>query len=568
MAHDVIRLDDLYRMTARIYREQNAGRSVESTFLHLAEVCGMLSGLDRQKPRGELDFVDALCKSLGWFFPLMAQLGVASVERMIFRKYPNVCPYCRTRPHVDIECKAVRGLAPGVLQHQELRVLYMESLGQRPVGLDDWQQMFQQIYPRTSEDRQGRSTLGLLEELGELAEAIRVFDRHKKYLLGEAADVFSYLMGIANEYGLRHAMNDGATFSFETEYLVRYPGLCVDCGNAICACPHVPNATVGRMAKELDIGDDEQIFGFAETGDVAEVIVPRVVARVSGYPSLLRRFPMDRGDANHALVKESNAIATAVEEADPEVAKRLRSAAEDLAEAESAAGDRRHSEAAGEAVRTLQAVFREPIVAEEIAHREIDLLARPALPNTMGVLVIGASPDDEQPLRPDREMRVIEDSISRAKLRERFQVTALKATTIDDLRRAMLEGKYSIVHFAGHGDSEGFVLEDDRGESFLWSYDDMATYMERFAELECVILNACFSAKGSMRASRFYVVSMETSIGDRAAIEFARGFYDALGAGRDYDFAVSEGKVTAESKVPGSKVNVIAGVTPGGGGAK
>lgn len=565
MTHDAIRLDDLYRMTARIYREQNAGRPVESTFLHFAEVCGMLSGLDRQKPRGELDFVDALCKALGWFFPLMAKLGVSSVERMIYRKYPGVCPYCRSSPHVDIECKAVRGLAPGVLQHEELRTLYVEGLARRPTGLDDWQQMFQSIYPRTAEDRQGRSTLGLLEELGELAESIRVFDLHKKYLLGEAADVFSYLMGVANEYGLRHALHEGVSFSLETEFLVRYPGLCIDCGDPVCTCPHVPNATVGRMAKELDISDDERLFGYVERDDAASEIVAKVLARVRGYPSLLRRFPMDRGEASTTLINESNAIASAIENEDPEAAKRIRSAAEFLADSQSDPGERAHSPAALVAVQSLQESFREPIVAAAIAERGVELLAQPALPNSIRVLVVGASPDGEAPLRADREARVIEDSISRAKLRERFEVRSLNATTLDDLRRAMLEGGYSIVHFAGHGNSDGFVFENETGGPLMWSYDDMARYMERFGELECVILNACFSARGSMTASRFYVVAMEKPIEDRAAIEFARGFYDALGAGRDYDFAVTEGRITAESKVAGARVDVIAGVSTGGG---
>jgi len=50
-------------------------------------------------------------------------------------------------------------------------------------------------YPREADDR-ARSTIGLFEELGEIAEAIRVFEKYPMYFLGEAADIFSYLMGI------------------------------------------------------------------------------------------------------------------------------------------------------------------------------------------------------------------------------------------------------------------------------------------------------------------------------------------------------------------------------------
>jgi hypothetical protein len=79
------------------------------------------------------------------------------------------------------------------------------------------------------------------------------------YLLGEAADTFSYLMGIANEHQLKLEMDD-QKFSLEDEFLRRYPGLCPQCGFTVCVCPAVPDATVGRMAKELEIGGEEDLF--------------------------------------------------------------------------------------------------------------------------------------------------------------------------------------------------------------------------------------------------------------------------------------------------------------------
>jgi hypothetical protein len=101
--------------------------------------------------------------------------------------------------------------------------------------------------------------LGLFEELGELAEAIRVFDRYPKYFAGEAADVFSYLMGLANEYSLQQK-RENRHFSLEEEFIKRYPGLCLQCGYGVCVCPLVPKSTVGRMAKELDVETTENLF--------------------------------------------------------------------------------------------------------------------------------------------------------------------------------------------------------------------------------------------------------------------------------------------------------------------
>src|SRR6185437_12356723 len=143
MAVKQLRLDDLYKLIAHIYSEQNAHRPASATFAHFAEVCGMLSVHDRQKKREDVTIEDALCKAFGWYFPLLAKFKVSSVEELIYRKYPNVCPYCRLKPHNDIKCKNVRGTAKTV-DHDALRKLYAQNESYRPKGIDEWQEMFQQ----------------------------------------------------------------------------------------------------------------------------------------------------------------------------------------------------------------------------------------------------------------------------------------------------------------------------------------------------------------------------------------------------------------------------------------
>ena len=147
---------------------------------------------------------------------------------------------------------------------EALKESYRANTFRRPVGLNEWQKMFLDIYPRSPDDGAGRSTIGLFEEIGELAEAIRVFERHPDYFAGEAADTFSYLMGIANEVTIRSRQEDehadAPLFSFQDEFLKRYPRLCPQCGSQICVCPSVPESTVRRMAKELEIGPIENLF--------------------------------------------------------------------------------------------------------------------------------------------------------------------------------------------------------------------------------------------------------------------------------------------------------------------
>jgi hypothetical protein len=92
-----LRLDDLYRMTSFIYHDANLGRSREATLLHFVEVCGMLTLLDRKKKRDHVDVPGALCKALGWYFPLLAKMGVESVERLVFTSFQRYVPIAENR---------------------------------------------------------------------------------------------------------------------------------------------------------------------------------------------------------------------------------------------------------------------------------------------------------------------------------------------------------------------------------------------------------------------------------------------------------------------------------------
>jgi len=104
----------------------------------------------------------------------------------------------------------------------------------------------------------------------------------------------------------------------------------MQCGSRICICPAIPEATVGRMAKELEIVAGESPFiddpaSFAKEG---QDIGHRVLERAGGYEGLASSgLPFDRGDANHALVMLCLKVAEAVEAERPAFAERLRAEA-------------------------------------------------------------------------------------------------------------------------------------------------------------------------------------------------------------------------------------------------
>jgi serine/threonine protein kinase len=97
------------------------------------------------------------------------------------------------------------------------------------------------------------------------------------------------------------------------------------------------------------------------------------------------------------------------------------------------------------------------------------------------------------------------------------------------------------------------VLEDERGEKYIvpqWALSNL--FGAHSPPIKCVILNACFSlSQGELASLNVpFTIAMERAISDEAAIEFSRGFYDAIGAGRDIEFAYEEGCRTVQLAAP------------------
>lgn len=157
------------------------------------------------------------------------------------------------------------------------------------------------------------------------------------------------------------------------------------------------------------------------------------------------------------------------------------------------------------------------------------------------ILLLTANPKGTTPLRLDKEMREIDAGLQRAKHREQFVLEQKWAVRPKDIQRSMLDSEPQIVHFSGHGTGdEGLVFEDEAGIAKLVDGEALAGLFELFADrVECVVLNGCYSEVQAEAIARHvnYVIGMNKAIGDQAAIEFAVGFYDALGAGRPIEFA-------------------------------
>lgn len=161
------------------------------------------------------------------------------------------------------------------------------------------------------------------------------------------------------------------------------------------------------------------------------------------------------------------------------------------------------------------------------------------------ILILSANPKNTSKLRLDEEVREIQTGLERALIREQFEIVTRWAVRVDDLRRALLDHSPQIVHFSGHGTgSDGLALEDNSGELQLVTTQSLARLFKLFKDtVECVLLNACYSEVQAqvIHQNIDCVIGMSQAIGDRAAIKFAVGFYDAMGAGRSYEDAFEFG---------------------------
>ncbi|MEO1387650.1 MAG: AAA-like domain-containing protein [Cyanobacteria bacterium J06634_6] len=161
------------------------------------------------------------------------------------------------------------------------------------------------------------------------------------------------------------------------------------------------------------------------------------------------------------------------------------------------------------------------------------------------ILILTANPKNSDKLRLDEEVREIQEGLQRSRSRDQFEIIAKWAVRPDDLRRALLDHEPNIVHFSGHGaGTKGLVLENNAGQMKRVSGPSLARLFKLFQEkVECVLLNACYSEVQAAAIHQHIdcVIGMNQAIGDRAAIEFAVGFYDGLGAGRSYGDAFEFG---------------------------
>lgn len=191
----------------------------------------------------------------------------------------------------------------------------------------------------------------------------------------------------------------------------------------------------------------------------------------------------------------------------------------------------------------------------EMAASAPPLRVRPPL----RVLAVTASPSGLSPVGVDEELEDLEKSLAPLEPLEWVELSILRHATKETLLRTLKEGDFHILHFIGHG---AFDTGREQGVIFLEKPDgskdpvdglQLHSLLQAQPRVRLVVLNACNGSRGSqdpfaslaqslVKARLPAVIAMQSSVTDRAAITFARHFYESLAKRQPVDRAVSEAR--------------------------
>jgi len=175
------------------------------------------------------------------------------------------------------------------------------------------------------------------------------------------------------------------------------------------------------------------------------------------------------------------------------------------------------------------------------------------------VLILAANPNSTPRLQLEEEAQLIRERLQEGEIGKKYIVRAKSAVSIEDLSRYLLEYEPIILHFSGHGNSDGEIIFNNRqGQAQPLSLQSLADLISIIqGRIECVVFNACFSLEKADTIEDLVhcVIGMDQEFDDESALRFAGGFYRGLGFGRGYYGAFELGRNEIELlQLPHSKV--------------
>lgn len=203
-------------------------------------------------------------------------------------------------------------------------------------------------------------------------------------------------------------------------------------------------------------------------------------------------------------------------------------------------------------VRTVRSQFgvappKDPIdTSKESTGQQSLQTTPPPPPAKIVVLLASASPDTAVRIRVDKEFSAIITRMRSTNLRDRFEFVQIQAATFDTLRSNLQQHKPHVLHISSHGTEDGALkFEPFDGDPGIVSKSKLLKLFRalRADNLRLIVVNACHShaLTRDIPSVIDLAIGMSDNVKDKAAIDFAVAFYEALGYGRDIENAFDLG---------------------------
>ncbi|KAM0706262.1 hypothetical protein Q7P35_005587 [Cladosporium inversicolor] len=152
------------------------------------------------------------------------------------------------------------------------------------------------------------------------------------------------------------------------------------------------------------------------------------------------------------------------------------------------------------------------------------------------ILLVTADPRDQVALQLDEEHSRMEQAIQSSNHRREFTIHRLPNARPENLNPALRRRRPTIIHFSGHGSSDGLCFVDAIGNATIVDPEVLGRILgeaNRMYGLCAAVMNACFSELQGQHIANAVgnLVAFKGEVNDDSALNFSREFYAALGDG-------------------------------------
>jgi hypothetical protein len=180
----------------------------------------------------------------------------------------------------------------------------------------------------------------------------------------------------------------------------------------------------------------------------------------------------------------------------------------------------------------------------------------------LNVLYLASNPDWDCPLRIDIEVHRVQEAIRGSKYRDNVRIEYRPAPDLQSLIDGLNDLRPTIVHFSGHGNTQGIVADNQQisePEIADISYQTLAKALSATdAPPRVVVLNSCYSIASHIELLEVVdiLIGMNKPISDIAAATFAPNFYAALAAGQSVRASFDQARLAVETASLGEDLTV------------